>query len=339
MRTVSGQSGYCGQNLEVHFGLADAAQIDSLIILWPSGQTDVMGSIPANQTKLIRERTPSTFFRINFRAKSSLIFEKDTASFLDLSISNENEPLQSWEWDFDNDGVIDATDQNPVWHYDTLGIYSVRLSASNGLETRERLFENYMHVQGRPGIVVSGTFPTKPDTLIEKGERIAFEVFAEDSSGYSINHIWFLNGVQKSTSPIYNYRASSFNVPRFDTVRVEFSNGFDALDYMWVIEVREDVSSIDQNNPRPFKFALRQNYPNPFNPSTRITYELKTASYVKLIVYDALGREIKTLTNAKQAAGKYAVHFNAPNLSSGIYYYRIATNTGFTQIRKLVLLK
>jgi Tfp pilus assembly protein PilX len=69
---------------------------------------------------------------------------------------------------------------------------------------------------------------------------------------------------------------------------------------------------------------LSQNYPNPFNPSTTIDYSLAKESFVQLKIFDVLGREIKTLIQAgKESAGKHTVHFDASDLNSGIYFYRI----------------
>lgn len=81
----------------------------------------------------------------------------------------------------------------------------------------------------------------------------------------------------------------------------------------------------------PGIFNLSQNYPNPFNPSTKIDYELPIVSNVKIIVYDALGREIKTIINEKQKAGNYTIEFDAKNLSSGIYFYRLVTESKGTE--------
>lgn len=81
------------------------------------------------------------------------------------------------------------------------------------------------------------------------------------------------------------------------------------------------------NMGAPKKFNLSQNYPNPFNPSTKIDYELPLDSKVKVIIYDALGREIRTLVNDNQKAGLYTIDFNAKELSSGFYFYRLITNS------------
>lgn len=86
------------------------------------------------------------------------------------------------------------------------------------------------------------------------------------------------------------------------------------------------------------QFELKQNYPNPFNPSTNITYNLPQQADVQLRVYDMVGREVATLINREQAAGSYTVNFDASELSSGMYMYRL--NTGSTTItRKMMLIK
>ncbi len=88
----------------------------------------------------------------------------------------------------------------------------------------------------------------------------------------------------------------------------------------------------------PQKFALMQNYPNPFNPTTAVSYELSRNGYVTLKVYDALGRDIRTLVSEHQLAGKYTVNFDGAQLPSGIYFYRLTAN-GNTAVKKMVLLR
>lgn len=88
----------------------------------------------------------------------------------------------------------------------------------------------------------------------------------------------------------------------------------------------------------PDDFYLEQNYPNPFNPSTTIQYGLVAPSRVKLEVFDVIGRKIQTLVNQEQFEGNYSVTFDAGNLASGVYIYRITTNQG-VQTRRLTLIK
>lgn len=97
------------------------------------------------------------------------------------------------------------------------------------------------------------------------------------------------------------------------------------------------VGIVNQNNT-PYSFSLEQNYPNPFNPKTIINYQLPMSNYVKLVVYDVMGREIASLVNQKQNAGSYKVEWDASNYPSGIYYYRL-TYEDQSLTRKMILLK
>ena len=102
--------------------------------------------------------------------------------------------------------------------------------------------------------------------------------------------------------------------------------------------ITASVTSVSDRQEIRGKFELYQNYPNPFNPSTTINYQISTAGIVSLKVYDILGREVAVLVNEEKPAGSYKVEFNAGNLSSGIYFYKLRTNN-YTKIMKLVLIK
>lgn len=93
-----------------------------------------------------------------------------------------------------------------------------------------------------------------------------------------------------------------------------------------------------QNNEVPAKFILNQNYPNPFNPSTNISFSVTLRGLVRIQVFDIMGREISVLINETLEPGNYQVTFNAENLSSGIYYYRLSAGN-FSETRKMILIK
>jgi hypothetical protein len=97
-------------------------------------------------------------------------------------------------------------------------------------------------------------------------------------------------------------------------------------------------SHIVETELPPVSFALNQNYPNPFNPSTVISYSLPQASNVKLTVYNALGQPVSILENGFKSAGTYKISFNASQLSTGAYFYKIEAGQ-FSQIRKMLLVK
>jgi hypothetical protein len=92
------------------------------------------------------------------------------------------------------------------------------------------------------------------------------------------------------------------------------------------------------NNNQPNGFTLKQNYPNPFNPTTSIQYQVSSISQVILKVYDVMGSEIAVLVNEEQPTGTYEVEFNAAELSSGIYFYKLQAGN-FTETKKMLLMK
>ena len=113
---------------------------------------------------------------------------------------------------------------------------------------------------------------------------------------------------------------------------------------------KDSIVSVHSENILPTTYALEQNYPNPFNPNTMIKYSIPQKSYITLIVYDVLGREISTMINKKQSQGNYEVEFNGSELTSGIYFYRLQVYTPgsvytpgrageFVETKKMILLK
>ncbi len=118
-------------------------------------------------------------------------------------------------------------------------------------------------------------------------------------------------------------------------------NGFNTGD-QWnfapnkMIVVRNLTAVKDENIVS--SYSLDQNYPNPFNPSTKIGFNLPQADHVKLIIYNSIGVEVETLVNDFVRSGNHTITFNANNLASGIYYYRISTSK-FSEIKKMVFLK
>jgi len=115
-----------------------------------------------------------------------------------------------------------------------------------------------------------------------------------------------------------------------------FAVGKQGVILKYNLPIVDDVSDYDDIVPKSFE--LYQNYPNPFNPSTAILFSVPVTSYITLKVYDVLGNEITTLINGQKEAGRYQVQFNAANLVSGIYIYRIVTGD-FISSKKLILMK
>jgi hypothetical protein len=98
------------------------------------------------------------------------------------------------------------------------------------------------------------------------------------------------------------------------------------------------ITGIEEKNTTPVDYGLNQNYPNPFNPVTTISYSLSKSSFVTLEVYNSLGQKIATLVKNKMNPGSYSAKFNASNLPSGIYYYKIQA-ADFQLVKKMLLLQ
>jgi hypothetical protein len=107
---------------------------------------------------------------------------------------------------------------------------------------------------------------------------------------------------------------------------------------VWRRQLSEMITDVEELNPLPTEFSLGQNYPNPLNPSTKIKYSIPKSSQVSLKIFNTLGEEIETLVNEEKPVGTYELNWNASNLPSGVYFYRIQTGD-FVQTRKMILLK
>ncbi len=107
----------------------------------------------------------------------------------------------------------------------------------------------------------------------------------------------------------------------------------------WGIRLNNMITGTEPTvNNIPGKFSLYQNYPNPFNPQTNITYDLPKDVYLKLAVYDVLGREVAVLVNEFKPAGQHKVVFDASGFASGTYFYRIDAGS-YSEVRKMVIIK
>ncbi len=147
------------------------------------------------------------------------------------------------------------------------------------------------------------------------------------------NAVWeklgFVNGNGNSnSSKDYSFVDTKVSTGKY-SYRLKQIDNDGQFEYSKTIEV-------DFNAPN--KFELSQNYPNPFNPSTTIRFNLPEASIVKLTIFNILGQEIRTLVNEFRESGINAINFDASDLNSGMYIYKIEAGN-FVQTRKMTLLK
>lgn len=106
----------------------------------------------------------------------------------------------------------------------------------------------------------------------------------------------------------------------------------------FTLKIENSVTDVNKDEQSLNDYKLFQNYPNPFNPSTKVQYAIGSMQFVQLKVYDVLGHEVKTLVEENKPAGNYEVEFNASNISSGIYFYVLKTNT-FCDQKKMIVMK
>ncbi len=122
------------------------------------------------------------------------------------------------------------------------------------------------------------------------------------------------------------------------TVRVQGNGPNGTPVHERFITVNVGFVGIVNNSEIPNEFSLYQNYPNPFNPSTQIRFDVAKKGFVSLKIYDVTGKLVNTIVNRNLEAGKYAEDFNAGNLPSGIYFYKIVA-TDYTETKKMMLIK
>ncbi len=144
------------------------------------------------------------------------------------------------------------------------------------------------------------------------------------------NNIGFVKGMGNTSTP------SVYNFTDANAVTGKYKYRLKQIDYIGNYEYYYLNSEVEVGIPA--KFVLSQNYPNPFNPTTDIKYDLPKSGLVSLRVYDINGRLIKEIVNQKQVAGSYTARFDASNLSSGIYFYKLSAGE-FKAQNKMVLIK
>ena len=164
-----------------------------------------------------------------------------------------------------------------------------------------------------------------------QGFEIQRSVVSRQQSAYNWTKIGFVKGQGNSVSP-KSYTFVDNNISSgsyaYRLKQIDLNGSFS---YSKVVEV--NLSNM------PEGFVLNQNYPNPFNPTTTIKFGFEKNTHATLTVYNALGMQVATLFNGNVEAGKmYNVNFNASNLSSGVYYYRLS-GANKNEIKKMILLK
>ena len=149
------------------------------------------------------------------------------------------------------------------------------------------------------------------------------------STPNSWKKIGFISGHGTSNAPNeYSYSDLKLSSGRYSYRLKQIDN--DGT-YKYSLEVEVDI-------PLPKSYCLFQNFPNPFNPSTMITFDIASQSFVTLIIYNTLGKEVSVVLSEELPPGRYSRQWNSGNLASGVYYCYLKASS-FTDIKKLILLR
>jgi len=156
------------------------------------------------------------------------------------------------------------------------------------------------------------------------GQEFKFGIGGLDNEGgFGNNHIENIDDA-----------ASTYTIAsQFGSIDPKFYNSwnYDLKKPQVATDVEDEISV-------PLVYSLSQNYPNPFNPSTTIQFTIPMQDIVTLKIFNVLGQEVLTVLNEKMAAGRHSVRFDASQLTSGVYLYRVSAGT-FVQTKKMIFLK
>lgn len=183
----------------------------------------------------------------------------------------------------------------------------------------------------------------------KRGDAIYYVTYYKDQlqSQVSQYRLYYPNGTianqwnHSSPQPFYSasYWYWSNTIPQnYPFGEYTFTVTFNNKTYEHKFNVVEITGIENEEENYPTEFALLQNFPNPFNPLTVVNYQLAVDSKVFLKVFDVLGNEVKTLVEETQNPGNYSVNFDAAELSAGIYFYQLKTNS-YIKTRKMILIK
>ncbi|MFC2135688.1 T9SS type A sorting domain-containing protein [Bacteroidota bacterium] len=226
-----------------------------------------------------------------------------------------------------------------VWHSEVIADGDDGYHGSDGRDYTGGLSHLVFDQQNRPHIIFSDIASSHDNYNYLNAGNIRYGTFN--------NGAWSFETIYRQPSPMSRLNATEMHGMCLlisdvtDIIRVigqelvitgEYQYTSNFLNFAW-----EEVSPVSDEDI--YSFKLCQNFPNPFNPETRISYSLKNSGFVTLKIYDSLGREIHTLVNEQKTAGFHSIPFNAGELSSGIYFYKITAGDEFTDTKKMVYLR
>lgn len=218
------------------------------------------------------------------------------------------------------------------------GVYNVTFSVTDGKSPVNMIVKvTVVNVNRAPLFVVS--MPNREVTVHNVPVEFSFQYQAmdpdEDALTYTI--VTGPAGATINSAGLFKWSPAANQASMMYLLTVQVSDGSLSATTSCNITTSPLVS-VEDKDQLPSKFNLAQNYPNPFNPETTIEYSIPEDAFVSIKVYSMLGEEISTLVNSQKGPGTYRVQFDAKDLQSGIYFYKLVTNN-FTSVRKMLYLR
>lgn len=255
-----------------------------------------------------------------------------SSASLTISDNGTDELALRIDSDTDIDGSVE-----PTWPKDIVGIFSQydsQTPPNSGYQLLPRDLQDFYPEATIPVELTSFTA-----TALEGSVNLSWSTATEtNNSGFEVqkskeDKTWekvaFVEG-NGTTTEVSEYTYTEENVAAGTyTYRIKQIDFDGTVSYSKEVEVEVAV---------PLTYELSQNFPNPFNPTTNIRFSIPEQANVKITVYTVLGQEVATLVNQSMEAGVHKINFNASNLNSGVYYYRIKTDK-FTAVKKMMLVK
>jgi PKD repeat protein len=270
----------------------------------------------------------------------------------------------SWLWTFEGGNPSTSNQQNPLVTYPNAGYFSVKLKVTNSFGTDSINYINYIKVIGVNMAAFSIVNPPSNTYLNTYTLDTSKSIFTWTKSGSNptISYKWKIRKDGTTTDLSYNSNnngSDSLIILRnsfLDSLAIRLGTNNDTVCCLWRVYAYNGLDSLSSQNQNfvfivrhtvgikvissfvPDEFKLYQNYPNPFNPTTKIKFAVPKSSFVKITVYNILGKEMKQFVNEQLQAGTYETEFEGDNFVSGIYFYKLETD-GFSEVKKMMLIK
>ena len=213
-------------------------------------------------------------------------------------------------------------------------VQAENIAGSSGPFSEVWNFTTYVPLPAMPQLIGAFPSPGQPGWVTFKWNKVqnADQYFIQLSHTQDFSFLFYSDSTTSDTSrTVAGFSEGLQYYWRVQAKNVEGSSPWSASNFT------VDVKDVKEGKI-PTEYSISQNYPNPFNPTTTISFGLPVKSYVSLKIFDYLGREIAIIVSEEMLAGSYSKQWNASNMSSGIYFYRLQAGS-FTETKKLVLLR